>query len=73
MFLHLLLFISIDVILSQAEWASLRPCGLKEEIFLIQLDLMQGPSLDSLNLIHQKKDFILAMTEKQESVSCDIK
>lgn len=71
MFLHLLVFINIDIILSQAEWASLRADDLKEEIFLIQLDLVYGSS--KMHLIYQKKDFILVMTEKQESVNCDFK
>lgn len=36
--------IRIAIILSQAEWASLRLCDLQQEIFIIWLDLMQGPS-----------------------------
>lgn len=66
--------IRIDSISSQAEWASLRLCDLQEEIFIIQLDLIQGPSemgLASLHSTHQKKDFILAMTEECESMNCD--
>lgn len=35
--------IRIGIILSQAEWASLRLCNLREEIFIIHLDLRQGP------------------------------
>lgn len=69
MFLHLLVFINIDIILSQAEWASLRAYDLREEICVIQLDLVYGSS--KMHLIHQRKDFILGMTEKQESVNCD--
>lgn len=61
--------ISMDIILSQAEWASLRPCDLQEEIFLIQWIWCKIPTkcLASLHLIHQKKDFVLAMTGKQET------
>lgn len=50
MLLHLLVFINIDIILSQAEWASLRAYDLREEIRVIQLDLVYGSS--KMHLIH---------------------
>lgn len=66
--------IRIEIILSQAEWASWRPCDLEEEILSswtwCKL-LVKG--LVSLPLMHQKKDFILAMTEECESMNCDFK
>ena len=30
-----------------------------------------GSGSSKMHLIHQRKDFILGMTEKQESVNCD--